>query len=774
MRQQCRVVVWYFFFLFATAAHHAHALDIPWDGSGTPPFGTNSESWQNVDNWMPVGGIVQVHRVPGDLDVANLSSPTNDSIRLFADTEPINGLNLSNSVNLFTNGHLLHVDNASLFQSATTAIAGVGTQLNVENQLGSQNSFSTDRLIMGDSARIVVQDSLAEVEEVATLTGDSRIFIDGYSFFYFFNELNLIDSGIEAFGASSRLSFFSIDFNMESSFLISRNHELRFELNDTLEAHGSNVSAYGILISGGSTVRLLDDDDGDRSSFDALGQDVVIEDGGTLELHTNGLVTSELMVNFRDVRVSDGGRILGNSTLLLTDNYLTVDSGAQVTASQIDVGESNPDRAAFMSVTGEGTTLSLDLLTVGSDDEDIIFTESATAYFSDQAVATIHDLAIGVSDRFGEVNIASGSRMDVTGVIQVGNPFGASGISQGASIVLQRSSLHHDGVDSTRVGGNGLEATGLIRVRNGATYTSSTGEFLVEDSGRISVSGSDDEAAEMTINGPLVVQGRIDVAFSQSNPTNRSVLEINAATSIDGGKLTFHNGLLTAQSMVFSNGGTFDFVGGKFSATSFNADLLNDNGIVAPGTTAAGDGAGSMAIVGDYTATSGATLAIDIGGTTIISEYDFFDVANNFSVGGDLEVSLFNGFLPDMTDSFIIANADSLLGLFDNVLPGARLDTADGGGSFVVNYGVTSPFDPDQIVLSDFLMTTDADIDNDGDVDGTDFLLIQRNNPSLIQLWQSQYGASSLAAGVAVPEPSCVFLTMAAATLISLNRKELR
>lgn len=48
----------------------------------------------------------------------------------------------------------------------------------------------------------------------------------------------------------------------------------------------------------------------------------------------------------------------------------------------------------------------------------------------------------------------------------------------------------------------------------------------------------------------------------------------------------------------------------------------------------------------------------------------------------------------------------------------------------------------------------DADLDDDGDVDGTDFLLIQRNDPSLLALWQSEYPSGSLAAANAVPEPT--------------------
>ena len=49
-----------------------------------------------------------------------------------------------------------------------------------------------------------------------------------------------------------------------------------------------------------------------------------------------------------------------------------------------------------------------------------------------------------------------------------------------------------------------------------------------------------------------------------------------------------------------------------------------------------------------------------------------------------------------------------------------------------------------------------ADIDSDGDVDGSDFLLIQQTNRTFLAQWQVEYGsgASLLAQSVSVPEPA--------------------
>ena len=60
----------------------------------------------------------------------------------------------------------------------------------------------------------------------------------------------------------------------------------------------------------------------------------------------------------------------------------------------------------------------------------------------------------------------------------------------------------------------------------------------------------------------------------------------------------------------------------------------------------------------------------------------------------------------------------------------------------------------------------DADLDDDGDVDGRDFVLIQQSDPSLIPAWQAAFGNPLLDAGAsisAVPEPSTAVLILMAA-----------
>ena len=99
---------------------------------------------------------------------------------------------------------------------------------------------------------------------------------------------------------------------------------------------------------------------------------------------------------------------------------------------------------------------------------------------------------------------------------------------------------------------------------------------------------------------------------------------------------------------------------------------------------------------------------------------------------------------------------------------GANWDNAvlgDTVGSFrasgVTGGGGTIVFHPGDDVGSPGTFTAvdpSADADGDGDVDGNDFLLLQRNDPESIPLWISQFGTSGVSSISAVPEPSTFVL----------------
>ncbi len=69
-----------------------------------------------------------------------------------------------------------------------------------------------------------------------------------------------------------------------------------------------------------------------------------------------------------------------------------------------------------------------------------------------------------------------------------------------------------------------------------------------------------------------------------------------------------------------------------------------------------------------------------------------------------------NGFqnLVQPTDTFSLVEAFSLSGTFENIENGERLMTSDGFGSFVVNFGTGSAYNPNQVVISNYLAIPEA------------------------------------------------------------------
>jgi hypothetical protein len=118
-------------------------------------------------------------------------------------------------------------------------------------------------------------------------------------------------------------------------------------------------------------------------------------------------------------------------------------------------------------------------------------------------------------------------------------------------------------------------------------------------------------------------------------------------------------------------------VGGSGTITG---DVTN-NGTVAPGNSP-----GAITISGNYVQGSAAALAMEIAGTSA-NQFDSLSITGSATLGGSLDVSLFDGFVPSSTDQFMILTAASLTGGFANALD--HVDVL-GGGRFDVLYSPTS------------------------------------------------------------------------------------
>ena len=145
----------------------------------------------------------------------------------------------------------------------------------------------------------------------------------------------------------------------------------------------------------------------------------------------------------------------------------------------------------------------------------------------------------------------------------------------------------------------------------------------------------------------------------------------------------------------------FAFTGGTLAAAAVNATNLRSaatdaaNGLLAQsgGTLAPGDvgSAGRTAISGAYSLGAGATLAIDLGGSTAAtafqatSAHDQLTVSGATTLAGNLTISLLPGFTPAVGASFtVLSSTGTLSGAFANVAFGGTVTATDGVTQFSV------------------------------------------------------------------------------------------
>jgi hypothetical protein len=123
-------------------------------------------------------------------------------------------------------------------------------------------------------------------------------------------------------------------------------------------------------------------------------------------------------------------------------------------------------------------------------------------------------------------------------------------------------------------------------------------------------------------------------------------------------------GTLDASTIQVNTGGVFNFNGGKLIVENFIGSLVNAGGTLAPG-----DSPGTTMITGDYTQMLDGIFEVEIGGLLQGTEYDWLDVGGTATLGGTLDVSLFDIgtglFEPSLGDSFDILTADTIEGEFD-------------------------------------------------------------------------------------------------------------
>lgn len=196
------------------------------------------------------------------------------------------------------------------------------------------------------------------------------------------------------------------------------------------------------------------------------------------------------------------------------------------------------------------------------------------------------------------------------------------------------------------------------------------------------------------------------------------------------------------------------------------------------GELVVGDGIGKLDIVGRFAASANSTVAMQLAGTAAGTLYDQLTVAGDVVLDGALEVTLSDGFVPDLGNTFnLISATGSLGGQFATInLPASfRWDLEYSDNSVVLSFlgvGLSGDYSGNGVVdAADFAVWRDslgatgtglaADGDGSGTIDANDYLV-----------WKSNFGSSlpiggSVGAASSVPEPTALMLLAVCALAVT-------
>ena len=331
------------------------------------------------------------------------------------------------------------------------------------------------------------------------------------------------------------------------------------------------------------------------------------------------------------------------------------------------------------------------------------------------------------------------SHVEVEGVLSIGDAVGSDGrylLSAGTLHAQSHCRVGDGGAGTVEHTGGLLEVDGALRIGNEAT---AVGIYNLSAAGQARFDswctlGYDGEGTLNQSGGTLTVSAAQPL-FLGERPGSRGTYNLMGGTATVGsslyvgggsgsaggtGELGIYSGVLSvadtlkvwgdgaaglvggtlsADTIQDTDGGLFVFASGTLHVGTFQGDLFNDGGTLAPG-----DSAGITTVQGAYTQDATGALEIEVGGTTPGTEHDQLNVTGTANLAGTLQLSFIDEYAWEAGHDYVILTADSVTGTFDAVT---------GPGGFEVTYSAT------QVTVSQFCAP--GDLDCDGDVDLYDF-----------------------------------------------------
>jgi T5SS/PEP-CTERM-associated repeat protein len=482
--------------------------------------------------------------------------------------------------------------------------------------------------------------------------------------------------------------------------------------------------------------------------------------------------------------------IVGSNTVTFEPDHSNTDyiagtSDTTETGRGIIIGEDANDFTAFLnSHLGLLSTAAATLGHVAGSSGTLTLNQNNNQFNVTGSNINDTELIIG---RYGTgaLNVSGGADVNVAnefGSVILGDYEG----SNGTAII--------DGAGSTLTVGSALfvgrGGTGTMNVLAGGTVTNGfagepddlasarigPGVVTVDGTGSTWISaqylmvGSGDTGTMNVLNGGNVSSrsgfigwygvGEVTVDGAGSTWNNTSALYVDG-----GGPGTLH----------VTNGGRAqaNYVDvGPFGEIHGDGDIVGyvvSGGLISPGTTT-----GALHVDGDY-AQSDIRAGQTYYGELLIelasgSSYDQLIVSNRATLFGTLTVSLLDGFIPSVGQSFTIVTANDIYGTFaTETLPS------------VPNLAFDVIYNAQSVVLT-VLSALPGDYNEDGAVDAADYVVWRKTDGTQerFNTWRANFGSTAASGNGSsvnstVPEPpSLIMLVIAVVTAYSVGRMPAR
>jgi hypothetical protein len=190
-------------------------------------------------------------------------------------------------------------------------------------------------------------------------------------------------------------------------------------------------------------------------------------------------------------------------------------------------------------------------------------------------------------------------------------------------------------------------------------------------------------AGSTSVSVPMTNTGTVESAAG--------TLAFSGAYTQTAGATSLAGGALTSSTLLDIQGGTLR----GFGTATAN---VTSGGTVSPGLSPA-----ILSVSGSYTQTSAGSVAVEIGGKTVGTQYDRLAVSGNATLSGALTGGVINGFAPVVGDSFTVLTMGSRSGTFGST----NLGSPGCGLGWQVGYAATS-------VTLTVVQGSCPDADNDG------------------------------------------------------------